>query len=888
MLRRNILTSAMASVMALTSISAVAFADETATDVKNVKTKADLEAFVKEMVAFRDKSLDDYGSVTQDNFLNALAFAENVLDDAASTIDDYTSAYMILESVYNKKAIYTASDLRDLVKSCEKIYESNNILNEDLGDAIYKDEDGKLQWSNFSNAFEEAESVLRSSDSRIITDAYETLSAAKSNLATFDTVTKAQFRTNLRALETALKKEYAYNAWQTGTVGGDYSWAFGDEVVAYGQLVYWAQGQMANIKAQYDALDSYKSVSKTSVGDIVEAAAQAERFANIINNFKPTDTTRGSKASVQKLIKQYNGQLVHDYATTAAEDLFKLVADKTKNNGNYALKVYNDIDGISGQWVDIATSDANPWYVAKGSAKRAVGTGMNADAQSVTKDIDVSISVKPTKGTFYIILNDEGYVDLYNEDNSVNEDVVTTTKPSGKKYKIVNKNSEVDLTDYIKVYASDIVDAASPVDNHEINEVNDGDTYTVTGGDFWMHLNADGTVDDTKTSGIHPVVVGGWALTAFKSPWASWDGDHTNSADESVKDYTTLDTAFALAEFYLTTTDKETIKDQTGLTTTIYDIDNTGAIAENSAKASSTEWNLVYSYLKRALEDKYSGNQGTHTKADVEKLIEDCYDLADLTGDTAMFKCRHTELVTARQNALAWLRLANKDKKYSENVSAFAYNGNEAVANTVYDSLKGYYDALEKEYKAFKYSFGEIYYKLAEIADLLDSGKLEMTDAIKTGMSDVAYKLSTVASLDDAVGVTLENDAFSSDGYINKINRLYTNGAEFKNFKFDEGQFIDIPKPDDSGDVKSHDNLKVAYESLLTEINKQLNPDAKLGDVNKDGAINAIDAALILKAAADGTVDTLDKAVADFNTDGAINALDAAAILKGVAAGTLK
>ena len=245
MLRRKILTSAMASVMALTSISAVAFADETATDVKNVKTKADLEAFVKEMTTFRDKSLDDYGSVTQDNFLNALAFAENVLDDAASTIDDYTSAYMIL------------------VKSCEKIYESNNILNEDLGDAIYKDEDGKLQWSNFSNAFEDAESVLKSSDSRIITDAYETLSAAKSNLATFDTVTKAQFRTNLRALETALKKEYAYNAWQTGTVGGDYSWAFGDEIVSYGQIIYWAQGQMANIKAQYDALDSYKSVSNT-------------------------------------------------------------------------------------------------------------------------------------------------------------------------------------------------------------------------------------------------------------------------------------------------------------------------------------------------------------------------------------------------------------------------------------------------------------------------------------------------------------------------------------------------------------------------------------------------------------------------------------------------
>lgn len=877
MLRRKILTSAMASVMALTSVSVVAFADETETAVKNVKTKADLEAFVKEMTAFRDKSLDDYGSVTQDNFLNALAFAENVLDETSSTVDDYTSAYMILEAVYNKKAIYSAAELRDLVKTCEKIYDTNNILNEDLGDAIYKDEDGKLQWSNFSNAFEDAESVLNSSDSRIITDAYETLSAAKDGLATFDTVTKAQFRTNLRALETALKKEYAYNAWQTGTVGGNYSWAFGDEVVAYGQLVYWAQSAMANIKAQYDALDSYKSVSKTSVEDIVNAAGQAERFADIINSFKPTDTTRGSKASVQKLIKQYNGQLVHDYATTAAEDLFKLVLDKTKSNGDFALKVYNDIDGISGQWVDVTTASANPWYVSKGSAKRAVGTGMNADGQSVTKDIDVSISVKPTKGSFYIVLNESGYVELYNEDGSINTNAIVTNKPSSGKYKIVNKNSEVDLTDYIKVNASDIVDSASPVDNHEKNEVNDGDTYTVTGGDFWYSFD-----------GVNkPVVVGGWALTACAFAWAAWDGDHTNSAGDPVKDYTTLDTAFALAEFYLTTTDKDTIKAQTGLATTIYDIDNTGAIAKDSAKASSTEWSLVYSYLKRALEDKYSGSQGTHTKADVEKLIEDCYDLAEATGDTAMFKCRHTEMVTARQAALKWTREANKDKKYSENVSAYAYNGVDVVANTVYDSLKGYYDALNNEYKAFKYSFGDVYYKLAEIADLLDSGKLEMTDAIKSGMADVAYKLSTVASLDDAVGVTLENDAFSSDGYINKINRLYTNGDEFKNFKFDDGEFITIPKPGDSSDVKSHDNLKVAYENLLTEINKQLNPDAKLGDVNKDGNVNALDAALILKAAADGTVDTLDKAVADFNTDGAINALDAAAILKAAAAGTV-
>ena len=81
MLRRKILTSAMASVMALTSISAVAFADETATDVKNVKTKADLEAYVKSFDGFRSKELYDYGSISGENFLNALEYADNVLDD---------------------------------------------------------------------------------------------------------------------------------------------------------------------------------------------------------------------------------------------------------------------------------------------------------------------------------------------------------------------------------------------------------------------------------------------------------------------------------------------------------------------------------------------------------------------------------------------------------------------------------------------------------------------------------------------------------------------------------------------------------------------------------------------------------------------------------------
>ena len=79
MLRRRILASAMASVMALTSVAVVASAEET---VSAVKSKADLEAYVKSFDSFRENELYDYGSISGENFLSALEYADNVLADA--------------------------------------------------------------------------------------------------------------------------------------------------------------------------------------------------------------------------------------------------------------------------------------------------------------------------------------------------------------------------------------------------------------------------------------------------------------------------------------------------------------------------------------------------------------------------------------------------------------------------------------------------------------------------------------------------------------------------------------------------------------------------------------------------------------------------------------
>ncbi len=53
------------------------------------------------------------------------------------------------------------------------------------------------------------------------------------------------------------------------------------------------------------------------------------------------------------------------------------------------------------------------------------------------------------------------------------------------------------------------------------------------------------------------------------------------------------------------------------------------------------------------------------------------------------------------------------------------------------------------------------------------------------------------------------------------------------------------------------------------------------GDADNNGALNALDAALILKNSAEG-IKTRNLAAADYDGDGVCNALDAALILKQI------
>ena len=836
MLRRRILASAMASVMAIGSVAVVANAETATAATTQVKSRDDLKAYITSLDSFRSTKIYDYGSISGENFLNALEYADNVLEDTKSTVDDFTTAYAMVEAVYNKLQLHTAEELKALVTSSKSVYESNNINNEDLGDAIYTAD----TFAAFEEAYENAESVLNSSDTRIITDAYEVLYAAKAALSPLDVVTKAQFRAALKAYETALSKEFAYDAWRVGTIDTGWAyWGYQDQSVAYGTVYEHVASLKTAINSAYGEFDEIKSVNKTTQANIVDAYKACVAATTVLNGFKADDTNRATKANVKTLLNQYNGRLVYDYKTTDAENLYEAVVallgtDKVHNRkgDKYSSNIDMKVAGVA--------AGAKAWYVVESSY--TVNPNGWTWSASVDKKNSAEISIK-TDEKFYIELTKDGYA----------TGKVAKDKAGFDYYKLINAKSEVDLTDYIKVDAASV---DHDTDNHFNNNVNDGDSPK--GG----------------------IVIGQWGAIAGAAQ--TMNGSYTNSSNETVETYADLGKAMELAELYLTG-DKKDIEGNT----LIEDIDTIDAISAGSAKGSSAEWTLVYRYLKYALADKYDASYGTKTKAQVNELIDKCYDLAELTGDAALFSYNHNILVTARQDAINWVKAANKIKTYKDNVTPADCTGTiingSLIATQVYETLEGKYNQLLNDYNAFKYSFEQIYIEISEVKDAIDNGDLKATDALTAALENTAYYLSTVQSIDvDANGTSIEldNDAFTSDRMFQGFNRVYTKGDDTYNLAVDSSTTVTLPKSSANAASASHAKLTAAYEALLAAVKEQTEVKTVVGDVNGDGVVNALDAAAILKAVAAGTA--IDAAAGDYNADGVVNALDASAILKAV------
>lgn len=757
MLRRRILASAMASVMAIGSIAVVASAEDTAVAVKNVKSKADLEAFVKQFDKFRDSDVFDYGTNSADKFTDAIEYADQVLEDSDSDAEDYTAAYTMLEAVYKQLQIKDAAALKDLLKSFKDIYDGANILNPDLGDLIYDE----TKYSNFNDAYIAAENVVDSGDTRLTTDAWFELNDAKNALTENTVITKKEFRTALQKYETLIKKQSQYDTWRRGSANAWYDdaitkdfWGLKDDaktdVSTYGALIEavfgkgvdkgWGAGKEINIfktfdPAVYDTvqdyitsvyadLDNEKSVVKTTNETYVNAYKTCERAVEIFNKWTVDNTTRANKASVTKLLDKYHKQLVAEFKATEAEDLYVEVNKNNKDSkGNSTFK------GNPNTWAEDWTDSANQFYGAELKNEGTKAEYTAADGVEVFPDGKTSVSI--AKG--------------------------------------------ISLLKYIDVTSDEIVNYGNAAHGAKVDALAD----------------------------------------ALKLAEEYLDGDYSN----------------------------------------IDKIDDTGAVGK--ASGSITEWTLVNRYLQYALEDLYAGSaQATYSKSQVSKLIDDSYDITHLTGDAAIFATEHMALVDARQDALDWVRAANKIKTYRDGDAVACtgiYDGK--TSTDVYNGINTLKGNLEKKFGDYKYGYDEIYKAIYEVAGKIDSDAKYDVDAIKTALAKTAYDLSVLQASN------VDNDPFTTDRVFIDYNRLHTaNNAN-------------------TGAPNGYETaLKASYESLLAEVKKVEEVVTKLGDVDNDGKVDMLDAkALLDKIVAKEEVDVK---IGDYDGNSKVEIADAKAILE--------
>ena len=824
MLRRRIFSSAMASVMALSSVAVVANAEDT-----QMKTKADLEKLVNETYGddFRIDDLSEYGSVSADAVLDALEAADAILADDEADDEDYTVAYKMVEAAVARLVIYTAEELQELINSCKSIVDSNNIYNEELQDLIYDPAD----YENLCKEYANAEMYVSADASAEITEAYEKLAKAKDDLTKMDIVSKSMFRSALKEYEAVRAAEFKFEDWRRGQVdgwpvtstGGFWVLTGGTKTTSFGTM--WSAAMACNnkIKAAYDSIDAIKTLSKTSDVDIVEGYKMAKDAVALFNCWTADESSRATKAGVNMLLEKYHNVLVADYATTAAQDLYDAIVGK----------------------LDL-TKSATTINKSYGSADTFTGG-------TVSKLMGAEWKVVPSVN-LYVPVDVDGYcVDVAKIDVTGKRPDDNALPAGAKKWQLVSAKSGYDILKFVKVTAEDVT---------ADGDINPADNGAMDAGAEWPVVN---------NWALDGVIKG--EVTSLQNPWGPVGSSIVADALANNNDAViNLSKAYALAMDYLDGDDNYYTMDDS--------IDTTGVVADGVADGISKEWAIVYRYLKYALQDKYDASTSSeaYTKAQVKALIEDCYDLADLTGDAAIFNDSHEALVNARQAAIEWAKLADSDKMYKEYTGRVGADGDPYVSSTVaYIALKNAYNTLMDDYNAMKYSFGDIYEKIAEVSEMIDDGDLEATEALLKALDDTAYALSTIA--DEHDDGYEDNAAFDLDRVFQPHNRLITNTGDARTI----GTATGITTKD--GANPTHAALNTAYTALLAAVDAQLAPATKLGDVDGNGSVNALDAAEILKSVVG--LATVDAKVADFNADGIVNALDASDILKAVVNGTV-
>lgn len=798
-MKKRIFAASMASVMALSSVSVVAFADETK-DFGETVTKAELKEAIK---AYDNtlKNIDNYGSVQALRFQEAYDHAAYVAADAKADADDATAAYQMLKAVAATLQQFTNEELKELVADCKATYDENNILNEEIMDNVYE-EDAFL---TFKNAYEDAESIVEVDDLMIVTDAYIKLDEAAKALEgkKLTPVTKTQFRAIIKDYEKVLAQFSKNETWRRGKVSVKPTTGKANDgaadldltaavYVTWGDLQEIVNGTSVSdvvtkvnkgvadttmaptsstwiavggtgktveelIYEQSKVFDDYKAASKTTDPTIKGAYDAAKEAISVFNSWKAIDADSTVKSQATKTLNSYRTKLVNDFEATLAGSLATTTGAADKLSFN---------DGTS----DVAA--------LKYENGKLIGQPGAAKAGCVLR-----------------IVSATGLIQLDGDDYKADE--VTGTKSytikiaEGEDYlKYIPVRSKSITTTAQATYAADKVNAAAAALKmlETYNELSD--------------KGSKATADD----------------------WATAFGNDTASVDD------------------------------------VFDLDENKTVTKPAGSA--REYTLINRYLAYALQDLYPEEtvDCSHTKADIKKVIEEAYDLINETGDCNIFATANAELAEARKAAVEWVREAEKDKKYKDNDAdhgTFDLAGTDATATEVYHTLKcaagGKYDALDALLKEYPISYAEIAEKIVKVNADVEDGVYG--EAVKKAADDVAYALSVLKVSEDG------NEAFTDERAFNGYNRLRVNDDATTDeekalktaldtletaMKDATGDDVVLGDLDGDGKPTAKDALLV-LKAAAGEV-KLTDAQAKAADFNGDGVYNAKDALAILKA----------------------------------------
>lgn len=793
-MKKRIFAASMASVMALSSVSVVAFADETK-DFGETVTKAELKEAIK---AYDDtlKNIDNYGSVQALRFQEAYDHAAYVAADAKADADDATAAYQMLKAVAATLKQFTNEELKELIADCKATYDENNILNEEIMDNVYE-EDAFL---DFKNAYEDAESIVEVDDLMIVTDAYIKLDEAATALEgkKLTPVTKTQFRAIIKDYEKVLAQFSKNETWRRGKVSvkpttGKANDGTADLDLTTAVYVTWEElqeivngtsvsGIVTKVEAAAAADTEMTPTASTWIavggtGATVEELIyeQSEVFDNYKAASKTTDPTiKGAYDAAKEAISVFNSWKAID-----ADSTVKSQATKTLNS--YRIKLANDYE----QTLINAIVDAIKFTPAGGSATKA----LEYDSAAGTLK---GVAGAAKAGCVLRIVSATGLVQVDGDDYKADE-------VSGTKSYTIKIAEGEDYMKYIPV-RSDKVTAGTDLAG-KVARVSAALKMLETYNEL-SDKGSKATADD-------------WA-TAFGDDTASVDdvfdldeNKTVTKAAGSAREYTLINRylAYALQDLY----------------------------PEEAAACSHTKADI-----KKVIEEAY----------DLINETGDCNIFAKANAELAEARKAAVEWVREAEKD-------KKYKDNDADHGIFDLAGADANATEVYHTLKcaagGKYDALDALLKEYPISYAEIAEKIVKVNADVEDGVYG--EAVKKAADDVAYALSVLKVSEDGNEAFTDERAFNgynrlrvNDDATTDEEKALKTALDTLDTAIEDAKGGDVVLGDLDGDGKptAKDALLV-LKAAAGEV-KLTDAQAKAADFNGDGVYNAKDALAILKA----------------------------------------